>query len=82
MMNYEEYINLIKRQIKTQIKTHDTRERVYQDNIIRPFLQSVFTELDIEPVDVKISTKIYEYEQYCGTVIANNKKNSEHLTYV
>ena len=42
-MEYKEYVELIKRQIRTQ----DCRERVYQDNIIRPFLQSVFMDLDI-----------------------------------
>lgn len=62
-MKFEEYINLMKRQIKTQ----DSRERAYQDNIIRPFLKSVFSEFDIEPVDIKIKTEIHQYEQYCGT---------------
>ena len=69
-MNYKEYIKLVER----QIETHDIRERVFQDNIIRPFLQTVFTELDIEPVDVKISTKIHDYEKYCGSIIVNNKR--------
>lgn len=62
-MEYKEYIKLMKRQFETQ----DSRERVYQDNIIRPFLQSVFSDLDIEPVDIKIKSEIHEYEQYCGT---------------
>ena len=44
-----EYINYIKL-MKRQIKTLDSRERAYQDNVIRPFLQSVFGDLDIEPV--------------------------------
>ena len=53
--------------MKRQIKTLDSRERAYQDNVIRPFLQSVFGDLDIEPVDIKINSKIHQYEQYCGT---------------
>ena len=32
-----EYINYIKL-MKRQIKTLDSRERAYQDNVIRPFL--------------------------------------------
>ena len=61
-----EYINYIKL-MKRQIKTLDSRERAYQDNVIRPFLQSVFGDLDIEPVDIKINSEIHQYEQYCGT---------------
>ncbi|MCG4663153.1 hypothetical protein L0P73_21470 [[Clostridium] innocuum] len=69
-MEYKEYVELIKRQIRTQ----DCRERVYQDNIIRPFLQSVFMDLDIEPVDIKIPSEIHEYEQYCGTYFKDKKE--------
>lgn len=65
-MEYSEYVGLMKR----QIETNDARERVYQDNIIRPFLQSVFQDLDIEPVDIKINSEKHDYEQYCGK---NNK---------
>ena len=68
-MNYEEY----KKRVERQIKTNDIRERVIQDNIIRPFLQSVFPELDIEPVDVKVPSKIHKYEKYCGTRIDDKK---------
>lgn len=70
-MEYQEYVNLMERQLRNR----DVRERVFQDNIIRPFLQSVFQNLDIEPVDVKINSEEHEYEQYCGTYI--NKKNIE-----
>ena len=69
MMEYEDYIKLMMK----QIKKHDVRERVFQDNIIRPFLFTVFSELDIEPVDVKIATKIHDYEQYCGSIKVNDK---------
>lgn len=70
-MEYKEYVRLMERQIKTR----DVRERVFQDNIIRPFLKSVFQNLDIEPVDIKIDSEEHEYEQYCGTYF--NKKNKE-----
>lgn len=60
--------------MERQLKTGDFRERVFQDNIIRPFLQSVFSELDIEPVDVKTATTIHQYEQYCGFEIICDKK--------
>lgn len=60
--------------MERQLKTGDFRERVFQDNIIRPFLQSVFPELDIEPVDVKTATNIHQHEQYCGADIVDNRK--------
>lgn len=69
-MEYKEYVSLMKRQIERR----DVRERVFQDNIIRPFLRSVFLNLDIEPVDIKIDSKEHEYEQYCGTYLKNNKE--------
>ena len=52
MLNYEEYKLLMNRQLKKK----DVRERVFQDNVIRPFLQVLLTDYDIEPVDVKINS--------------------------
>ena len=69
-MDFKKYKFLVER----QLRTGDFRERVFQDNIIRPFLQSVFPELDIEPVDVKTATKVHQYEQYCGYNIVDDKK--------
>ena len=76
-MEYIDYINLMKRQIKTL----DSRERAYQDNVIRPFLQSVLSGLDIEPVDIKINSEIHQYEQYCGTYEKKykDKKNNNEI---
>ena len=69
-MDFKKYKDLMER----QIETGDFRERVFQDNIIRPFLQSLFPELDIEPVDVKTATKKHQYEQYCGYDFVDGKK--------
>lgn len=65
MLNYEEYKLLMNRQLKKK----DVRERVFQDNVIRPFLQVLLTDYDIEPVDVKINSSEHDYTQYCGTYV-------------
>lgn len=62
-MEYRQYIILMNR----QINNNDVRERVFQDNVIRPFLQDIFEELDIEPVDIKVNASMHDYLQYCGT---------------
>lgn len=67
MLNYEEYKLLMNRQLKKK----DVRERVFQDNVIRPFLQVLLTDYDIEPVDVKINSSEHDYTQYCGTYVKN-----------
>lgn len=72
MVVFEEYtFDDYKRAMDRQININDIRERVFQDNVIRPFLKSLFVEYDIEPVDIKIKTDVHDYLQYCGTYEKN-----------
>ena len=51
MITYSRYRELIDRQLRIK----DVRERVFQDSVIRPFLQELLPDYDIEPVDVTVS---------------------------
>ena len=62
-VTYEDYQLLM----KEQIKSADVREICFQENVFRPFLEILFPEYDVVPVDTKISTRIHDYTQYCGT---------------
>ena len=44
----------------------DSRERMLQEFIICPFIQSICTNKDVVPVDIKVSGKCHNYELYCG----------------
>ena len=44
----------------------DSRERMFQDYIISPFLQRVLADYEIVPVDIKVSGKAHDYGKYCG----------------
>lgn len=44
----------------------DARERLFQEYIIRPFLQSILMEYDVVPTDEKVSGKQHDYSFYCG----------------
>ncbi len=48
------------------ILSADARERLFQDYIIRPFLQSILIAYDVVPTDTKISGKQHDYSLYCG----------------
>ena len=69
MITYSRYRELIDRQLRIK----DVRERVFQDNVIRPFLQELLPDYDIEPVDVKIRFVVHDYAQYCGTYLKGEK---------
>ncbi len=69
MITYSRYRELIDRQLRIK----DVRERVFQDNVIRPFLQELLPDYDIEPVDVKIRSVVHDYAQYCGTYLKGEK---------
>ena len=64
MITYSRYRELIDRQLRIK----DVRERVFQDNVIWPFLQELLPDYDIEPVDVKIRSVVHDYAQYCGPI--------------
>lgn len=65
IVTYEDYQLLMKKQIETE----DIREICFQENVFRPFLEILFPEYDVVPVDTKISTGIHDYTQYCGTYV-------------
>lgn len=44
----------------------DSRERMLQEFIICPFIQSICTNKDVVPVDIKVSGKCHNYKLYCG----------------
>jgi len=44
----------------------ESRERILQEFIIGPFIQSLLPDKDVVPVDTKVSGKIHNYELYCG----------------
>ena len=69
MITYSRYRELIDRQLRIK----DVRERVFQDSVIRPFLQELLPDYDIEPVDVKIRSVVHDYAQYCGTYLKGEK---------
>ena len=75
MVTYEEYQSLMNRQIQ---KKNDKREKPIQDNVIRPFLQILFPQYDIEAVDTKTPSNEHEFYQYCGKYI--DKKGREKTT--
>lgn len=44
----------------------DSRERVLQEYIISPFIQSVLDDYDVVPVDIKVNGNRHDYSLYCG----------------
>lgn len=51
----------------------DSRERMFQDYIISPFLQRVLADYEIVPVDIKVSGKAHDYGKYCGEYGSHDK---------
>ena len=49
----------------------DSRERMFQDYIISPFLQRVLADYEI--VDIKVSGKAHDYGKYCGEYGSHDK---------
>lgn len=44
----------------------DPRERILQEFVICPFIQSIYFDKDVVPVDIKVSGNYHNYELYCG----------------
>ncbi len=57
----EEYINKINDILKC-----DSRERILQEYVIQPLIESILKNYDVVPVDTKVNGKIHNYELYCG----------------
>ena len=70
----QEYIKKI-----NDVLSVDSRERVFQDYIISPFLQFVLNDYDVVPVDIKVSGKIHKYELYCGRYGYIDKDSELHI---
>lgn len=56
----------------------DSRERMFQEYIISPFLQRVLSEYEIVPVDTKVSGNAHDYSKYCGKYGAQGKDGNIH----
>ena len=57
----EEYVKRIEDVFRVE-----SRERILQEFIIYPFMESICTDEDVIPVDIKVSGKIHNYMLYCG----------------
>lgn len=66
--------NKYKESINQLLMTNDVREIRFQNDVIKPFLKVVYSNLHVVEVSAKTNSSNHDYHQYSGSYITKNGK--------